>query len=307
MHATIQPPAPPAAADQLGESVLRHLSRVYWNQFSTSPIRSAIFGVLTLGLWPLLRLRRQFRDYIIFERQTMTYLAEWIRTRLGGDEATAFADSVKQIRYSRGIQLLQTFCVIAIIVVMTQFPIGGSWIDQVRDQTWKVIHHGSVRSRPDQILIPFIAWNVGLAGAYLLHLVQIGRHERNMAVVLAKFAAIARREGVELPPTSIHCKRDLKWAFVGIILAAWGGFWAVPMVLAGAAQRRYVNATSPARRMQIATPLRQIHARHRPLPSDLNYTLHARRCENNICRATLPTNAKFCPRCGTRSAWSEVA
>src|SRR3954469_25224803 len=106
MQATLEQPVVEATPepDHLGVAVLRNLSRSYWNQYSTSAIRLGLLALLTLGAWPVIRMRRQLRNYVTFERQHFWYLAEWLRTRLGGEQAELLTDSVRKMGYLRRLQ-----------------------------------------------------------------------------------------------------------------------------------------------------------------------------------------------------------
>jgi hypothetical protein len=128
--------------------------------------------------------------------------------------------------------------------------------------------------------------------AYTLHWLQISLH-RN-AVLRALATMNLRKDSVR--------DIDWRWYIPGLLLMALGGFWAGPMAAAGEAQRRYINTTSAAARAAMLQRVRGTNGQ--PLPSGpvINYTIHARRCDNGLCRATLPQGALFCPRCGTRSA-----
>ena len=162
--------------DQLGESVTRHLSRSYRNWFSSSPLRCGVLGVLTLGVWPLLRLRKQFRNYVAFEHQQLWYLAEWARTRLGGDEAAAFADGIKRLTYRWTTQWVQTWCLIGIVLVMLSYAPGQNLLGELVDRTFGFEHLPQWVQSRDSVFIPFAVWNLGLGTAYLFHWWQVRRH-----------------------------------------------------------------------------------------------------------------------------------
>jgi hypothetical protein len=90
---------------------------------------------------------------------------------------------------------------------------------------------------------------------------------------------------------------------VGILLAVMGGFWACFMVIAAGTQRRYVNVVSAAARAAMLQRVHEVSANHRPAAATiLSYRVHGPRCENPLCRAVLPAEARFCPRCGTDAA-----
>src|SRR4051812_6460934 len=90
----VAPPPPPLPheGDQLATAVLRSLGRSRRDLFSMSPARAMLLGWITLGLAPVYRLARQFRDAVLLENQQLWHVAEWMRTRAGGVEAAALAE-----------------------------------------------------------------------------------------------------------------------------------------------------------------------------------------------------------------------
>ena len=99
---------------------------------------------------------------------------------------------------------------------------------------------------------------------------------------------------------------------VGPGLLAWlgGALWAVPMALAGATQRRYINRTATRTRGELLDRARTMIAQQRPPVAVPSYVIHGRRCDNDRCRAAIKAGARFCSRCGTATGGgviSEVA
>src|SRR5437867_12371434 len=70
---------PPEPVDELGEAVLRSLSRApvggAWWRLS----KAVIAGAFSLGLWPLLVLPRRFALSSLVEAEQAWYTLEWLR------------------------------------------------------------------------------------------------------------------------------------------------------------------------------------------------------------------------------------
>src|SRR4051812_21725686 len=118
--------------DYLAASVMKSLSRSFRNQFSISAIQGLGLGLITFGVWPLLRMQRQFRDYVTFEKQQLWHSAEWVRTRRGSDAAAALTEHARQARYRhRGwITAVVGVCVSAVVaLVWISMPQDGGWPD----------------------------------------------------------------------------------------------------------------------------------------------------------------------------------
>jgi hypothetical protein len=257
--------------------------------FSVPPIRAGILGFLTLGLLPLFRMRKQFRDVIRFERQEMWYFSEFLRARGQSAQAQAIAESSHRLRYRGALDFLGNLCIVAIILVFAKCMDGRYNIDRLLDRTFLFVGRPAYVNAPT-ILLPYIAWNVGLAIAYLLHFAQVQLHARGLKRALASM----RPAG---PPQD---EGDYRWPIVAVLLGAMGGIWAFFMAVAGGTQRRYVNVISAGSRAAMLQRVHEVSDNHHPAAATiLSYRVHGPRCQNPLCRAMLPSDARFCPRCGT--------
>ena len=301
--------ATPAAAqgetDHLAASVLRSLGRSFKDQFSLTAADAAIGGLLTFGILPLWKLHRQFRDYIAFEKQQLWHLAEWLRVRRGGDDTLALHDALRKHRTSFFLSLVKVLGIVAFIgVVFAEFN-GRFQLRGLIDQTYRA---NWVRYW-DRYEV-WMAWVAGLSIAYGAHWLQVIRHEHRLEKFAVRFNKVAVREGVAPiadPPFDLGLNTG--W-IVGAGLLAWlgGALWAIPMALAAAVQRRYINGTATRVRGDLLDRARTMIAQQRPAVAVPTYVIHGRRCDNPRCRAAIKAGARFCSRCGTSSGViSEVA
>jgi hypothetical protein len=309
-HAGYQPLDPELAhssgeTDHLAASVLRSLGRSFRDQFSLAPDAAAITGLLTFGILPLWKLHRQFRDYITFEKQQLWHLAEWLRVRRGGDEALALHDALRKHRTSLLLSLGK-FIGVAVFVGFAFAELNGRFhlgrlIDQTYRANWVTNWHR---------LDVWAAWVAGLACAYGLHWIQVILHERRLERFAERFNRVAVREGVApIPDPPFDLGISFGWV-LGATLLAWlgGALWAIPMALAGAAQRRYINHAATRTRAELLDRARTMIAQQRPAVAVPNYVIHGRRCDNPRCRAAIRAGGRFCSRCGTANGvFSEVA
>jgi hypothetical protein len=286
-----------ADPDPLAGAVLRSLGRSFRNHYSLSPVRAAIIGGLSFGLVPIWRLMRQFDDYVTFERQQLTYAGEWIQSR-GGPDATAFRDRARMLRFRPAIKVAALLCVWGAFMPMVMDLLGAFTFDGLLQRTYgfgEFAQHGIGGA----VAAEFAAWNIGLGLAYGLHWLQIRLHERDLAQLVGVYNRLARREGADaIAVPRARTGIDGWWIVVAVILVLIGGWWAIPLVLAGAAQRRYINRTSTALRADLAGGIRAMLEQRRPAVALSNYMIHAARCDRPVCRAMLPAGARFCPRCG---------
>ena len=293
--------------DHLAASVLRSLGRSFRDQFSLTSADAAITGLLTFGVLPLWKLHRQFRDYVTFEKQQLWHLAEWLRVRRGGEDTLALHDVLKKHRTSFFLSFVKLLGAGAFIAAVFSVLHGRFRLGRLIDETYKL---NWVRDWEGREI--WVSWIAGLGIAYAAHWLQVILHERRLERFAERFNKVAVREGVAPiaePPFDFGLNSG--WV-IGAGLLAWlgGALWAIPMALAGATQRRYINRTATRTRGELLDRARQMIAQQRPAVAVPNYVIHGRRCDNPRCRAALRAGARFCSRCGTSAGGgviSEVA
>ena len=287
--------------DHLAASVLRSLGRSFRDQFSLTSADAAITGLLTFGVLPLWKLHRQFRDYITFEKQQLWHLAEWLRVRRGGDDTLALHDALKKHRTNFLLSLGKFFGVFAFVGTVLHELHGRFRLSRLIEYTYR---ENWSRDWDNMPIWP--AWVAGLGIAYAAHWLQVILHERRLERFAERFNKVAVREGVAPiadPPFDFGINAG--WIIGGGLLAWLGGaLWAVPMALAGATQRRYINRTATRTRGELLDRVRAMIAQQRPAVAVPNYVIHGRRCDNERCRATIKAGARFCSRCGTSATTS---
>ena len=291
--------------DHLAASVLRSLGRSFRDRFSLTSSDAAITGLLTFGVLPLWRLHRQFRDYVTYEKQQLWHLAEWLRVRRGGEEALALHDALKRHRTNFLLSFGKFFGVLAFVGTVFHELQGRFRLSRLIDYTYR---ENWARDWDNMPIWP--AWVAGLSIAYGLHWLQVVLHERRLERFADRFNKVAVREGVAPiadPPFDLGLNTG--WV-VGAGLLAWfgGALWAIPMALAGATQRRYINRTATRTRGELLDRARTMIAQQRPAVAVPSYVIHGRRCDNPRCLGPIKAGARFCSRCGTSSGViSEVA
>lgn len=288
-----------AGSDQLGASVLQSLARSLRGLFSLAAVQATGLGLLTFGLLPLLRLHRDFRSYTAFENQQSWHAAEWLRMRSGVQEASALADYAarRRDRSSDGF-----------FVAAASLAVGAAgftlFLTMGDHPSWRGLIERTYPSRSAAPMAPavamgFVAWNIGLGVAYTLHWLRVRMQVKRLRGFAERFNAVALREDVD--PLSEPRQRvglTIPWIVGAAISCAVGAFWAIPLALAGASQRVYINETAGQFRIELLERLRLILVKQRPAVAVPNYVIQDRRCSNALCRAMLRAGALFCPRCG---------
>ena len=91
------------------------------------------------------------------------------------------------------------------------------------------------------------------------------------------------------------------WIMGAVALLAMGAAWGVPLMLAGAVQRRYISRTSARVRAEAADRVRTILLLRRPVMRVPPFARPTILCRTPNCRAAIPMLASFCARCGARA------
>lgn len=289
-----------AGSDQLGASVLQSLTRSLRGRFSLSAVQAIGLGLLTFGLLPLLRLHRDLRSYGAFESQQMWHAAEWVRIRNGGQDASALAEHAGRMRDRSGDVFFTATSLLALAAAaFTLFLTMGdhpAWRALI-ERTYAV---RSAASMTPAVAMGFIAWNIGVGAAYILHWLRVRIQVKRLRGLADRFNAVALRD--DITPLSEPQQRlglTIAWIIGAAVSCAVGAFWAIPMALAGASQRVYINETSGQLRTELLERLQAMLSKQRPAVAVPHYTIEDRRCPNALCLAPLRVGARFCPRCGT--------
>ena len=284
--------------DLLAGSLLRNLGEQFRSRASWSFIKTLLFSTISFGIYPLIVWPMGLRRLITHERVQMVNLAEWMRLRSGNPRSaglTAAADRIKPIGLLTYFpSLTAAFVAIVVVGVSSTNP---SPLTQMLASTF---HYGRTYPPLGPTLTNklFLLWSAGLTVGYVMHWLQLLLHASNMKNAVRAFNDLATVEG--LPPVREPRGIGLRpiWLAAALIMMTANAVWAIPMMLAGGMQRRYVEVTGPTIRSALAGHLRSLLLVRRPamrVPMAVSLPRH---CPNPTCRSTMSRIANFCPRCG---------
>lgn len=303
--AAAQPaPEPPAEArvgpDHLAGALLRSLSRSFRGHYSWGVLTTLVVGLLSFGILPLLRWTQQFHRYVRLERQQLWHLAEWLRLQTAHPDAATLPDETNQIRW-RGPLAAAAWLWLGAVVVFFALQL---WHAATPGHTLLASTFGfrsravSGAFRPDL----FAAWTVGLFVAYALHWLHVQLHAADVRRFIEKINRVAEWEGI--PPLTLPQAgpgAQPLWLLGALAMVMAGAVWGVPLMLAGAVQRRYISRTSACVRAEAADRVRTILLLRRPVMRVPQFAQATILCRGERCRAPIPLLANFCARCGARA------
>jgi len=284
--------------DLLAGSLLRNLGEQFRTRTSWSFIKTLLFSTISFGIYPLIVWPMGLRRLIMHERVQMVNLAEWMRLRSGNPNAarlTMAADRIKPIGLLSYMPIFLA-TLVAVVVVTVSGPANLPF-RQALDSTF---HYGRTSTQLPQSTTSnvFLVWTAGLTVGYVMHWLQLLLHAANMRNAVRAFNNLATVEG--LPPVREPRGIGLRpiWLAAALIMMTANAIWAIPMMLAGGMQRRYVEVTGPTIRSALAGHLRSLLLVRRPamrVPMAVSLPRH---CPNPACRSNMSRIANFCPRCG---------
>jgi hypothetical protein len=299
-----QPTSPypaPVASDDYAAVLARRLGQQppagggAWGLFTTVILGLFSFGVLPLLIWP-----SRFREYVSAESRAMQELAEWARIRgrrpaaVGPLLAAAEDASFRPLPWVTCL-LLAVFVVGVFVISFVQQPVTYSNLLSV---TYYFNMRPTTLSQAHATQLHKI-WVAVLSVGYLLHWVQVRSHLADVRRFVARFNPVIESEFLPTIRLQRTCGMGIMWIVAAFLMGCYGVWWGIPMLMAGAVQRRYIRTVGRELRHQLTLRLTDIAAQRRLPVITPPRTLVQHQCPNNRCLAILRPEARFCTRCGT--------
>jgi hypothetical protein len=290
--------------DDLAEVVVRRLEKRPACR-SWGLLKTLVLGVPSFGILPLLAWPARFRDYVADESHALQELAQWAKLRgrqpaaVGPLLAAAEETTISPLSFVLAL-VLSALVVGMFAIEFTHVPFT---LDRLLDSTYSQNFRFTATSRIPRYELIYRVWVIALTVGYGVQFIHIRTHAADVQQFVERFNPVAQAE--MLPPVRFPMRgwayfRPM-WILTAVILAMYGAWWGIPMVLAGMSQRRYTGITGRRIRHELAKRVKDI-VMFRQLPAATAPVI-ARRCENPRCLAPVRPQARFCARCG--SAMSE--
>ncbi|MDB5326077.1 MAG: hypothetical protein JWM57_1646 [Phycisphaerales bacterium] len=279
------PPVPrPDQAELLGRFVPTALRRVppvakIW------PIpRLVLMAVVTAGFYPCRALQVRLRQTLMMHAQQCELASQLLDKHLPADDALAVRDAAGEVRVGFG------WLNVSAVMMLAALAMLAAWLWRADYSTDAVRHWWlGPPDRGDTLAIVSISL---LGGAFLVLIAQINQQILAMQKFVLAFNAVAdnRMRALDLPSLVFGLKPI--HLILGLVGAWLGLFWFLPMMLAWAAFTAFVRDSAYQFRVQLADRLGTVSGVAPVIPL-------RELCPNPDCRFARPTDAQFCPRCGT--------
>jgi len=296
---TLLSPADPP--DYLSNAVLQSLSRPPLERYSWGAFTTFLFGGLSFGILPLLFAFRRGRQYRLVERDQLLHLCEWMRVQCP-ETAQPLPRKPEEIHSDAAIWFvigIGSAMLTLWILLSHQIHAGWSFRDLLKvayGTPWQsLLNFSRVGDVWLDRLLPTMF--IGQL-AYWWTFVSQSLTARAFARRFNDFAQTEGLASVTIPEVSLGL-RPL-WLVGAVLFLSAHAPWGAVMMLAGAAQRRYIRHSSTQFRLELAQRVRDVMAVKRPLAKVPVATNLRTRCRDGKCRSPLPATARFCPRCGKR-------
>jgi hypothetical protein len=262
---------------------------------ASGPIISLVQCVLTFGLLPLLLWPTRWAEFLESERRDLIDLAAWYRRRVDATDAIRLDRIVKRLRPRPLLMVLPWLAVGFNLVMMVTLLILGDDLTRLWDLTFahRLRWLSPGPSPLDQIEFHlFWAWTGTLIGGYACQWYAVRSHTIAVNRLINWTNRLAgENRFIQVKNEVLRLGLNPLWIIIGIGFLMHQGWWAIPMVLAGSLQRQYSTKSSPQMRIALAAQARNGFA--------VVQSRGDRFCAAGHCGARLPSQAQFCPRCGT--------
>lgn len=269
--------------------------------FTAGPVRALIAAGLTFGLLPAVVWPWRWATLLDRDRPFYRDLAVWWQRRVAPADGKQLDAVLNELR-PRPILMVLPWLAVAfagLTVAGYAFDYDGS--DHLLAATFayhpRSFHHAYLPARTVAAERAHLVWVWALAFAYACQWYAVRAHARAVGDLVRWTNKLARDNNLgRVPNEAGRLGLGPVWVVAGVGLCWFNAWWAIPMVMAGAAQRRYALTGTPRLQQALSTQAAQAVA----LAG--GETQADRLCPTPHCGQRVPAAAKFCPRCGTATA-----
>ncbi len=239
---------PPDAPDHLGSAILKTIDRGVSPKASWGPILTLVTGAVSFGILPLIFLPRRLRAVSADDRALLEYTRQWL-------ERAPEPPVGREPRVLKVASILALIAIPATLIAVLLNP-GFSFAD-----LWAVTYRFDRLSDDEttaRVRAAHATWIWFLTFAYLCHFLATWRAARVLGRQIAQLNDAFPDQQIEpaRPPVILGLE-SLLWPLLSAPLVYFGAVWAIPMMLAGSAQRRYIRQMCAPMRASLARAIQQ--------------------------------------------------
>jgi hypothetical protein len=297
---------PPDEPDYFAGAILKSLARPYAAKMSWGLVKTVVLGVCTLGILPLLLLTRRLGAIVESDHAMADSARRWLQEQevlpgrnVAGESAVGDTTTRSAWRLPWLVSAASRLGILALIgAIVAMISLGIDLPDAARIglghlEKWTYTPDDTMRQA-------HLAWTIFLSAGYFVHWLAVQRAVKSLRRDVTAINALVRQRNIKpISLPRLSGGRWIVWLVVGVVLASNGPGWAILMMLAAAAQRRYIRRTSLRTRQEMAGVLRWVVAHRTRRARVIVPQALCPRCPNAQCAARIRPMALYCPACGS--------
>jgi hypothetical protein len=289
---------PGETLDVTGDSLARALMRRHAGHAPSLP-GTLVLGLLSGGVVATWRYAQRMRRAAVPDHHQAVELAEWFRAQTPSPEADALSIAAAGMRPP--VLLPKLVKLLAIAAIPLAWVVATRDLGQIFTPAVPLPELGLQAPRP--ITQAAILFHLVSLSGFALVAAWGWRAREGLRGFVEAFNTLARAQAL---PAVTFPRRPLRgavpWWAAAVALGLAGPLWAGAMMVAGALVVGYIRDSSDVVRVQLGDALRVWAERSHPSAMVPPRPSTLARCRRSGCGATLPSGARFCPRCGQPAA-----
>jgi hypothetical protein len=239
---------PPDAPNHLGSAIMKTIGRGVSPKVSWGPILTLLTGAVSFGMLPLIFLPRRLRAVSADDRALLDYARQCLERA----REPRMAEEPRVLKVASILALIAIPATLVAILLNPGFASADLW----------AVTYGFGRLSDDEMTAPMRAvqttWIWFFTLAYLCQFLAAWRAARVLGRQIAQLNdAFPDQQIQPARRPFLFGLESLLWLLLSAPLVYFGAAWAIPMMLAGSAQRRYIKQMSAPMRASLGRAMQR--------------------------------------------------